>query len=506
MKKLIAKKLVLLAAVLLAGVGSASAFEVDGLKYEVIDANARTVKLIWPGLEANSYSTVDAYQMTNIEVPSTVEYRNLEFTVIGIGSMAFYGTTAKSVKLPSSITFVEGSAFYYALELKSIVIPSSVKQFGDGVFNYCKSLTSVDFQNEMSEIPSSTFKECTSLTSFTLSDNIIGVGERAFENCTGLTSMVFPEKVTYVHDYAFSGCSNLSSIKFLTTGDLYISANAFSLCDKLETIISFARAGVYAESSAFSGDVKMFAQLYVPESLVNKYKSNWGFMNVSMMDINSVGGHVIDIPGGYDYFQTGENYAGSNEVQGNITFNGKIVDPVYGYAFVIAPGTNVEIGFSPNSNWGWKLTSATINGTDVTSSLVDGKYTINNISGNQLVRATWLQEEQGSQGSQETTEQCATPTITYADGQLQFECETEGAECHYKITSSDISEGIGNLVPLSATYHISVYATKSGYLDSDTATYQVEWTKQAGIRGDTNGDGVVDVEDVVETVNIILEQ
>ena len=103
------------------------------------------------------------------------------------------------------------------------------------------------------------------------------------------------------------------------------------------------------------------------------------------------------------------------------------------------------------------------------------------------------------------TEQCATPTITYADGQLQFECETEGAECHYKITSSDISEGIGNLVPLSATYHISVYATKSGYLDSDTATYQVEWTKQAGIRGDTNGDGVVDVEDVVETVNIILE-
>ena len=46
MKKLIAKKLVLLAAVLLAGVGSASAFEVDGLTYRVIDNDAKTVRVM----------------------------------------------------------------------------------------------------------------------------------------------------------------------------------------------------------------------------------------------------------------------------------------------------------------------------------------------------------------------------------------------------------------------------------------------------------------------------
>ena len=71
---------------------------------------------------------------------------------------------------------------------------------------------------------------------------------------------------------------------------------------------------------------------------------------------------------------------------------------------------------------------------------------------------------------------CATPTISYYDKILTFNCDTEGATCHYTISDSDINSGAANEVSLSATYNISVYATKSGYTNSDVATATLVWT------------------------------
>lgn len=71
--------------------------------------------------------------------------------------------------------------------------------------------------------------------------------------------------------------------------------------------------------------------------------------------------------------------------------------------------------------------------------------------------------------------QCATPTISYANGKLTFGCETEGVEYRSTITDSDISSYTAAEVQLTATYHISVYATKSGYDNSDVATATLCW-------------------------------
>ena len=848
MKKLIAKKLVLLAAVLLAGVGSASAFEVDGLTYRVIDNNAKTVKVSYQGNDI-MYST--PYTQSSIVIPETVSLNGNTYRVVEIGDNAFQNAAMSSITIPATVKTIGGSAFMNCQNLKSVDL-SGIENFGTHIFSTCTSLKTVKLPETLHSIPDAMFSMCSSITSFSF-DNISSIGYSSFEG-TGLTSVTL--SCTNIGMNAFANCKQLTKITMLGN---YLSMidNQFWGCDNVKTFICFLRI---TGNFGFPDDVKESARVIVPESQVSNWTST--FLNVEVANINNVGGHVIDVPGGAYYMDA--NYMG--QVSGNITINGKTADQMYGQAFVIEPGSNVEIGFTPNTNLGWKLTAATINGTDVTSSLVDGNYTINNISGNQLVRATWLQgatynvrysasdyscgtlfandrelsmynnnaafpanqnisivvkpnagysvtsfyvngtdvlsqmtastdgsysyqftlqadaeisvtysqqsqqsvlqttfneggtvtvageiiasgaiksftdamvevkmmpdagyelasviyngvdvtttwimsttdgasaiypvPEQGTNQTLEITfrkiggsvtptdyeyvdlglpsgtkwatmnigatkisdggefyawgeitpkteftasnyrfgtemtkynnsdnllvlqpeddaatvkwgpswrmptidewkelnsnctkkytqidgvygylftaqngntlflpgvetnswgigaghywsstrntsnykcvwdidfdeygyytdgendrsrkgtvraiytgpQKCATPTITYADGQLQFECETEGAECHYKITSSDISEGIGNLVPLSATYHISVYATKSGYLDSDTATYQVEWNKQAGIRGDTNGDGVVDVEDVVETVNIILEQ
>jgi hypothetical protein len=81
----------------------------------------------------------------------------------------------------------------------------------------------------------------------------------------------------------------------------------------------------------------------------------------------------------------------------------------------------------------------------------------------------------GGGGDTPETKKCATPTIGYQNGKLTFNCDTEGATCQYTITDSDIKSGSSNEVQLGVTYNISVYATKSGYDNSETANATLCW-------------------------------
>ena len=97
-------------------------------------------------------------------------------------------------------------------------------------------------------------------------------------------------------------------------------------------------------------------------------------------------------------------------------------------------------------------------------------------------------EEGTGGGDTPTTQKCEKPTISYENGKLTFTSETEGAVCQYSITDTDIKAGSGNEVQLGATYNISVYAAKSGYENSETATATLCWIdQQPKTEGITNG-------------------
>ena len=81
----------------------------------------------------------------------------------------------------------------------------------------------------------------------------------------------------------------------------------------------------------------------------------------------------------------------------------------------------------------------------------------------------------GLDGTIPETPKCATPTISYAGNKLTFNCSTEGAEYVYEIKDKDIRKGYDNEVTLSATYEISVYATKAGWENSNVATATLVW-------------------------------
>ena len=97
-------------------------------------------------------------------------------------------------------------------------------------------------------------------------------------------------------------------------------------------------------------------------------------------------------------------------------------------------------------------------------------------STNYWSKFVFMEEGEPGSSTQPEEKKCATPTINYADKQLTFTCGTEGVDYHYTITDSDIKSAVASSMELSATYEISVYATKSGYTNSDVATATLVWT------------------------------
>ena len=82
---------------------------------------------------------------------------------------------------------------------------------------------------------------------------------------------------------------------------------------------------------------------------------------------------------------------------------------------------------------------------------------------------------QSIDGTGEEPEKCATPTIHYVNNTLTFDCETEDVTFESKITDTDIAAYSSSEIQLGVTYNISVYATKTGYLDSEKATATLCW-------------------------------
>ncbi len=88
---------------------------------------------------------------------------------------------------------------------------------------------------------------------------------------------------------------------------------------------------------------------------------------------------------------------------------------------------------------------------------------------------------------------CATPTITYSDGELQFASTTEGAQYHYTIADADIKSDAyseDGKVQLAAAYNITAYATADGYKQSEKATAVLYWLKSNATLEDGTSTGI----------------
>ena len=189
-------------------------------------------------------------KLNSIDIPPEIE---------SIGEYAFYKCKSlETIEIPQTVTDIGGFAFYECVELNNPTIPSGITIFNKHVFYGCKNITEITIPNGVNtiddcafeesgliniEIPNSVktiqklaFKNCYNLESVKLPDSITEIPIRAFSDCANLKEISFPKSVKLIGESAFEGCTNLTEINLPDSLES-IGARAFYGCEKVGNII-----------------------------------------------------------------------------------------------------------------------------------------------------------------------------------------------------------------------------------------------------------------------------
>lgn len=227
-------------------------FEIDGIYYTIISEIDKTIEVTHKGYSPDEYK----YEYSGtITIPEWVEYNNIQYKIIAIGSHAFQECSVTSVMMPNSITSLKEFAFLNCHSLKSVTIPDGVKIVENGAFQGCSSLNFVSMPNSVIDMGLSVFYGCTNLSTITLSENLKNIPHSTFYGCTNLHSISIPSGITNIGDNAFSSCSNLQEI-VIPAGITNIGSWAFSNCSSL-TSITIPNSVKYVGCGAFRYNPKL---------------------------------------------------------------------------------------------------------------------------------------------------------------------------------------------------------------------------------------------------------
>ena len=455
-------------------------------------------------------------------------------SVTSIGSSAFYGCSGlTSVTISNSVTNIESYTFYNCSKLTDITIPNSVLNIeamafdgcsmlrnlkiedgenpirlqcnhlaysggeGSGLFSNCrivslylgrdidyytnynagyspfynqKDLRHLTISKYVTKIKSHTFHGCSSLESVNIPNSVTSIGNDAFRDCSGLTSMTIPNSVTTIRDYAFYGCTgelavncNIPSASSSNYGAFYGSKfTSVIIGDSVTSIGEYAFYNCSAIKSMHIED---------GETLLT-YSDN--FLNT--LDSLYLGRNLTSKS---SYFNTGENNL-------SVLSIGKQVISLDDKMFYNCSNISKVISYATEPPMAYPLTFYTdIYGKATLSVLGESMEKYRNAD---VWKKFYKIEE--IDNNPDATEQCAAPVITYADGKLQFTCETAGAECKYTLTAKDIQTVFitanNNSVDLTACYDITAYAVAEGYKNSEKVTATLYWIDGSDVSTNIN--------------------
>ena len=234
--------------------------------YYNLDATNQTAEVTYKSY--NNYHDEYNYgwDITTANIPSSMEYKSVTYTVTSIGNGALGGCSSlTSVTIPSSVTSIGFYAFWGCRRLTSVTIPNSVTSIVGGAFYGCSGLTSVTIPNSVTYIGWEAFSGCSGLTSVTIPNSVTYIDNSAFMNCIGLTSVTIPNSVTYIGESAFEGCSKFTEIVFPSSVKT-IGSNAFKNCNRLQ-IIHFAENIETINENAFANCpylIEIYAKMELP--------------------------------------------------------------------------------------------------------------------------------------------------------------------------------------------------------------------------------------------------
>ena len=234
-----------------ASVGTMFAEKVQiGDLYYNLDATNQTAEVTSQNSSYPYWSTT----ITTANIPSSVTYNSVSYSVTSIGDYAFYNCSGlTSVTIPNSVTSIVRSAFCWCTGLTSVIW--NAKNFYDFAsnntpfyaiyyeeewgrdiqFDLRPQIISFTFGSEVEHIPANLCSGMSNLTSVTIPNSVTSIGSGAFSGCSGLTSVTIPNSVTRISYGAFYGCSGLTSVT-IPNSVTSIGENAFCNCSGLTSM------------------------------------------------------------------------------------------------------------------------------------------------------------------------------------------------------------------------------------------------------------------------------
>lgn len=355
-----------------------------------------------------------------------------------------------------------GSGTYYGRT--EILIPSSVNYNG---VNY-----------KVAGIGAWAFDNAVNLSSITIPESVTYIEESAFYNCSSLTSLNIPSNVHSIYDNAFQGCSKLASI-LIPKSVTYIGNGLFQNCDGLESIVVEEGNPKYDSRNncnAIIWETRLMhgcKNTIIPDGVTMIWPS--AFMYCKGLESIVFPTGITSI--GTNAFYMCRDLSSVTLPSGLETIQRAAFAECYSLESVTIPSSVTTIEMYAFGNC--KLRTVT--------SFINDPFTISNdvfgVSEDAVLyvpKGTKSKYESTTGWNKfnsivEITQKCKTPTIIYTNGQLKFECETEEVDFKTSITDVDIRDYTASVIDLSATYNIRVYATKTGYDNSDVASATLCW-------------------------------
>lgn len=267
------------------GLAAGDDFEYEGIRYTVIDADAKTVRTKEGHYDIELHKWVGANLLDGeVVIPSVVSYGDNDFYVVEVGQHGFEAAGVVSVNIPETVTSIRTAAFMGCSNLIFVSIPESVTTIGENAFDNCIKLTSIHLPNGLTKIETNVFQSCNNLSEVNMPESLTSIEMGAFNLCA-MTSLELPEGLQHIGFWAFQQ-NPLVSVT-IPASLTSIEEAPFNVCFWIEDVTYLAESPVELDESLFPDAIYESAVLHTPNATLASVQATtpWNkFLRINASD------------------------------------------------------------------------------------------------------------------------------------------------------------------------------------------------------------------------------